>query len=136
MNFTRKRLGVAGAALVAACSVGGYALASTATASPTYPVTPTGQTYGTLPSDGTQLPLAGLPDLVKVVGDHGIEGYAASSDVLGVGDAAPATPELALAQQKLNVTRAVPVYAADGTVVDTFTIAGSDAGGVETTQVP
>lgn len=117
--------------------VGYYSVASAGDEAPIYPETGTGQTYGTLPADSSGLDLADAPDLVRVVGDHGVEGYASSADVLGKDEAAPESPATALAEQETSRSMQTPVYAVDGvTVVDTFTIGGHDLGGVELQTVP
>ena len=83
-----------------------------------------GRTYGPLLPEGKT---AGevVPDLVSVVGDHGIEGYADSAVVLGDDKNGPASPAEALAQQASKASSPVvtPVFAKDGvTQIDTFTL--------------
>lgn len=138
MKITRTKLAIAGTSLVAVTAAVGYSEATAASnAGPHYPANSVGQTYGTLPVDVTTLPLDEIPDLVKVVGDQGVEGYAYAGALLGVGDVAPATPQEALRLQNVTFATQIPVFAADGvTIVDTFTVAGHDAGGVETKTAP
>jgi hypothetical protein len=84
-----------------------------------------GQTYGKAPLDRHDFSESDFPDLVAVVGDHGVEGYVRSHELADDPNANPATPEEALAIQAKAEDRILPVFAADGrTQVDTFTVWG------------
>lgn len=90
-----------------------------------YPVNENGDTYGTAKD---LVYLEDFPKLLRVLGDHGIEGYVYLDDVLGE---APASPEEAVRQQEARIQaekdgtaepRVLTVYAADGkTPLDTLT---------------
>ena len=83
-----------------------------------------GRTYGTVPirpgvTEGD------LPDLVAVVGDHGVDGYVLSKELAADPNANPATPAEAIANQAKGKDRVLRVFTADGrTQVDTFTVWG------------
>ncbi|MDE6425062.1 MAG: hypothetical protein K2K89_02855 [Ruminococcus sp.] len=87
-----------------------------------YEVNENGQTYGVRVNSPY---FEDFPDLQPVLGDHGIEGYAYTEDLLHKG--AAKNPEEALAQMeaKANGTYepvVINVYESDGvTVIDTFT---------------
>lgn len=100
----------------------------TLTISSDYPTTPDGRTYGRLPTGDKPLDPNDLPDLIAVVGDNGVEGYAETSLVIGPAEP-PASPEEALEQQQnAPESRSVPVYAKDGvTVIDTLTVGGPNS---------
>ena len=87
-----------------------------------YEVNENGQTYGVRVNSPY---FEDFPDLQPVLGDHGIEGYAYTEDLLHKG--AAKNPEEAIAQMeaKANGTYepvVIDVYESDGvTVIDTFT---------------
>lgn len=94
---------------------------------PEYAVNKNGQTYGTPTVKGNPeayIYLEDYPDLIGVIGDHGISGYLYLEDFIGE---EPKTLEeaAAISEAQRNGTyipRSYPVYAADGeTVIDTFT---------------
>ncbi|WP_298132820.1 hypothetical protein [Micropruina sp.] len=136
---------LAGVVLVAAVS-GGFAGVLAASASPlpgdssqkaeVIPsgVTEAGLSYGPVPmpsGDDDTVPDSLTPDLVSVMGDNGVLGYAESSLVFGDAWQA-ANPKDAVAQEAAreaartagdSVQHVIPVYAEDGmTQIDTFTI--------------
>ena len=86
-------------------------------------ITADGRSFGPLPTGGGRhLSPSDIPDLVRVVGDKEVVGYADSDLLLG-GDAAGSPAEARRRQESAPNTRKVPVYASDGTtVVDTFTV--------------
>lgn len=99
---------------------------------PKYSVNERGQSYGRVPMDRDRLRTADMPELVAVVGNSGREGYARATDLFGTEEDDPRTPEEALRQQENSKSVGIPVFAADGvTVVDSFTLVGYAAGGVE-----
>lgn len=87
-----------------------------------YEVNENGQTYGI----GDANYVEDLPDLMCVIGDNGIKGYAYTEDFLYKG--AAKNPEEAVAQMEAKangtyVPVVIDVYESDGvTVIDTFTI--------------
>lgn len=84
-----------------------------------------GTTYRRAPLDRQGRAESDVPDLVAVVGDHGVEGYVRSDELADDPNANPATPEEALAIQAKAEDRVLPVFGADGrTQVDTFTVWG------------
>ena len=94
---------------------------------PAYQVNGNGQTYGSavVPGDPEKyVYLEDYPDLISVIGDHGIQGYLYLEDFIGDDIK---TPEEAAAQSEAirngtYVPKSRPVYASDGkTVIDTFT---------------
>lgn len=88
-----------------------------------YQTNDSGQTYGS--NIGSTSPETD-PDLILVIGDHGVEGYVYSSEL---NTPAPASPAEAVAGQTPpgEVEAVLDVYAADGTTkVDTFTILGAE----------
>lgn len=89
-----------------------------------YSVLEDGRTIGKLPAGEEPVKVREIPDLVAVVGDKGVEGFAESKYILGTGEPAPRSPAEALEMQRSRAaTTVVPVYADDGvTIVDTFTI--------------
>lgn len=128
MKKTKLSLAIPAAGLVVA-GVAGYAVASSGIGEDDdtrhYPTTPDGRTFGDLPTDNGPLPVEKIPDLVGVVGDNGVEGYAKAEDLDGPGPE-PTSPEEALRlQDEAPAEWIVPVYAEDGiTQIDTFTVAG------------
>lgn len=88
-----------------------------------YPVNDDGQTVGRVPDPGPSggaVPIDEMPDLVAVVGDSGVNGYARLTDLLGE---EPADPSEALAAQDSQGDHKIPVFAEDGrTRIDWFTI--------------
>ncbi|MBR5404920.1 MAG: hypothetical protein IK107_01350 [Oscillospiraceae bacterium] len=86
-----------------------------------------GQTYGTA---GDKMYVEDIPELISVIGDHGIQGYITKSDFLHEDDGVTC-PEEAAQFMEAKERGEIPVkvrtvYASDGvTVVDTFTL-GSD----------
>jgi hypothetical protein len=96
---------------------------------------PDGRTLGTLPPHGTHLDVDSVPDLVAVVGDSGIEGFADSCYILGKGEAAPRSPAEALRMQGNRPDIVVPVHASNGmTVIDVFTIPATPAAEAATSR--
>lgn len=85
------------------------------------------QTYGTA---GDKMYIEDIPDLVSVIGDHGVQGYITKADFLHEDDGVT-NPEEAVKFMEAKERGEIPVrvrtvYASDGvTVVDTFT-PGSD----------
>lgn len=84
--------------------------------------------FGGMPSDADADGLISdsgderLPEFIRAVGDHGIEGYVRLSDLEGP---VPSSPEEALRQS--DELRVVPVYAEDGvTVIDYLTESRSE----------
>lgn len=81
-----------------------------------------GQTYGTA---GDKMYDEDLPDLISVIGDHGVHGYVTKDDFLD--DDGITSPEEAVAFMEAKANGDIPVkvwtvYASDGeTVIDTFT---------------
>ena len=90
-----------------------------------YNINESGESYGT----AMDSPDGRDPDLVAVLGDNGIVGYARSSDLDGE---MPSSPEEAIMMQEErekagNPPRVINVYKTDGvTVIDTFTIGSSE----------
>ena len=82
-----------------------------------------GQTYGTA---GDKLYDEDIPDLIAVIGDHGIQGYVTKEDYMD--DDGVTCPEEAVAYMEAKARGEIPdqvwtVYEADGiTPVDTFTV--------------
>ena len=127
MRVSRLSIVPAGLLVAALGSGVGFALnvqAEDQEPGPSYPTLPDGRSLGRLPAEGDQLAVDKIPDLVAVVGDHGVEGYADARYILGKGEPAPRSPAEALAMQRDRPpTTTVLVYAEDGvTIVDTFTI--------------
>lgn len=90
-------------------------------------VLPDGRTYGPAPvaPDGGQFDGEGymdnLPDLVSVLGDHGVSGYADSNLVFGDGDFDSPEDVAAYVEATKN-GMTIPVYDEQGKKVDTFTL--------------
>lgn len=88
-----------------------------------FSVNKNGQTYGTA---GDKMYDDDLPDLISVIGDHGVHGYVTKEDYLD--DDGITCPEEAAAYMEAKANGEIPVkvwtvYASDGvTVVDTFTL--------------
>ena len=98
------------------------ASAAVSSRSPDSGITAEGRSFGPLPTGGSHLSPSQIPDLVAVVGDHHVLGYA-DSDLL-LGDDPADSPAEALGRQESRPKiRKVPVYATDGTtIVDIFTV--------------
>lgn len=88
-----------------------------------YKINSNGKTYG---SGSAALYVEDMPDLMRVIGDNGKEGYVYTSEVIGD---PPASPEEAIRIQEENEakgytpTEVLNVYDSEGNnVIDTFTI--------------
>lgn len=94
-------------------------------------VTKDGRTFGPL-AQGDSVDDGDIPDLVAVIGDRGIHGYAESAVVLGGDSGGPSSPEEALRMQAARAKNGpvrVPVFAKDGvTQIDVFTLSQGPTG--------
>lgn len=87
-----------------------------------YEVNEYGQTFG---STLDVMYVSDYPDLIAVLGDNGIEGYAYQADLEGEQPSCPEEAVRMMEEAKKNgfPTRTINVYDSDGrTVIDTFTI--------------
>jgi hypothetical protein len=98
-----------------------------------YEQNPSGESYGSLPTDRAA-PVEEFPDLVAVTGEGGVEGYAYVTDLFGA-QPEPSSPKEALSQNP--ATRYVPVYGADGeTVLGRFLVSGVEDDGAPVDNDP
>lgn len=123
------RLSLSGRALMATCAcvliASGGAAVALSVPNVGDDTNENGQTFGKAPVTGPGLSGSDVPDLVAVVGDHGVEGYVRAEELAADPNANPATPEEALAIQATAEDRVLPVLAADGrTQLDTLTVWG------------
>lgn len=93
--------------------------------------TPDGRSFGGFP-DSEDAAFEDLPELVAVVGDHGIKGYADKRPLFGEGAEPPSPDSKEWDDYVIENAKpiVVPVFASDGvTKVDTFTIGDVDVPG-------
>lgn len=89
---------------------------------PVYEVNEYGQTFG---STMDVIYVSDYPDLIAVLGDNGIEGYAYQADLDGEKPSCPEEAAKMMEEAEKNgfPKRVINVYDSDGrTVIDTFTI--------------
>ncbi len=115
------RLGAAAAALVAGGFVGTHAATGGGTQPIIqYPTNASGQTYGLLrgaaPGDTPPTDLADMPDLIAVVGENNVKGYAYKNDLMG-DDLQPSSPAEAVKLQAARTRHYINVYASDGKAI-------------------
>ena len=129
MKFSKRLAAMVGTATLAVGSTGAAGYAYAASHSGTSGHTAGGRTYGPAPQPGGQ-----LPDLVKVLGNHGVVGYVDSSVLCTPNGKQPTNPQQALEYMRTAPARwTIPVYNKDGKAqVDTFTVMGPSSGGVST----
>lgn len=114
---------VAGAATLGALAAGGatgaLAVNGQGSSEAQYSVNSSGKSYGTLPGKKSNLPppsVEEMPDLVAVVGEGNVEGYAYKTELFGE-DREPASPEEALRDQSNRRVDFINVYESDGKTV-------------------
>lgn len=87
-----------------------------------YKLNSNGESYG---SGAAAVYVEDMPDLIRVLGDNGIEGYVYASEMIGE---PPSSPEEAIKLQeerisKNDIEKIINVYDCEGeTVIDTYTI--------------